>query len=220
MRPVYICTKCGVLTEETTHCGTKTRLLLSGESREKLSHLMSYLLRHNPGIVGLKMDKEGWVEISELVEAIRNKWPKGNYSWVKQEHVLAVALLDPKGRYQVEANRVRTIYGHSRELGISIQYEVDNDSKVLYHGTALKNLEKIMREGIKPMKRKYVHLTTDPRDAYEAATRHGTNTAILTIDAECLRKNGYKVYIATERIRLAEYVPPHCITAINYSSST
>lgn len=212
MKGIYKCLICGEITEEPTHCGARAKPLLSSSSREKLSRLMSYLLRHNPGIVKLKMDKEGWVNIDELVNAIRSRWRRGSYSWVAREHILAVAALDPKGRFQVEEDRIRTRYGHNRELKVQIKYEADGATKILYHGTTAESLESIMSQGIKPMSRAYVHLTTDPNDAYEVAARHGAKIVILMIDADCLRKHGYHVLIATLKIRLAKYVPPQCIT--------
>ncbi len=72
-----------------------------------------------------------------------------------------------------------------------------------------------MREGgIKPMNRKYVHLVLDPRDAYEVAIRHGNDVVILVVNADCLRKGGQQVLIATDRIRLVHYVPPQCIESV------
>ncbi|WP_367834421.1 RNA 2'-phosphotransferase [Vulcanisaeta sp. JCM 16159] len=124
---------------------------------------------------------------------------------------MAVALLDPKGRFEVRDGMIRARYGHDKSLNVNIKYEIDNEVKTLYHGTTRSALTQIMREGIKPMNRKYVHLVLDPRDAYEVAIRHGDDVVILRINADCLRKDGYQVLIATDRIRLVDYVPPHCI---------
>lgn len=211
MRGIYKCVVCGAYTEDSTHCGRQARLVINGELRSKLSHLMTYLLRHNPGAVGLSMDSEGWVRIDELVSAIRTKWNPRTYYWVTREHVMAVALMDPKGRFEVRNRMIRAKYGHSKSLNISISYEVDNEVKTLYHGTTRKALAQIMREGIRPMNRRYVHLTLSPEDAYEVALRHGREVVILRIDADCLRRSGQQVLRATDRIRLVSYVPPKCV---------
>ena len=218
MRDVYKCRRCGKYVEEPVHCGTKAELLMSGKDRLALSKLISYILRHNPGAVGLKMSSEGWVRISDLVKGIRGVWVnRDRYKWVTEEHVRALAALDPKGRFEVKEGLVRARYGHSKSLGlkVAINYEVDAESKVLYHGTTVTYLPSILKEGIKPMRRQFVHLTIDRDVACETGARHG-KPVVVVIDAECLRKLGISVLKASEVIRLAEYVPASCIK--NYFS--
>ncbi|WP_252901185.1 RNA 2'-phosphotransferase [Vulcanisaeta sp. JCM 14467] len=77
--------------------------------------------------------------------------------------------MDPKGRFEVRDGMIRARYGHNKSLNVDIRYDVDNEVSVLYHGTTKEALTRIMREGIKPMNRKYVHLVLDLRDAYEVA---------------------------------------------------
>ncbi len=67
MRAIYRCTICGAYTENSIHCGSPAKLVIDGYLRSKLSHLMTYLLRHNPKVINLLMDNEGWVGIDELV---------------------------------------------------------------------------------------------------------------------------------------------------------
>jgi RNA:NAD 2'-phosphotransferase (TPT1/KptA family) len=45
-------------------------LLLSDKDLTKLSHILSYALRHNPLKYNLMLDKEGWTSISELLIAL------------------------------------------------------------------------------------------------------------------------------------------------------
>ena len=218
MKDVYKCKRCGKYVEEPVHCGTKAELLMSGKDRLALSKLISYILRHNPSAVGLKMGSDGWVRISDLVRGIKEVWVnKERYQWVTGEHVRALAALDPKGRFEVKGDLIRARYGHSKSLGLKvvINYEVDTVSRVLYHGTTVAYLPSILKEGIKPMRRQYVHLTTDKGIACETGARHG-KPAVLVIDAECLRNSGITVLKASEVVRLAEYVPAKCIK--NYFS--
>ena len=55
--------------------------MLSDKDLAKLSHILSYALRHNPLKYNLVLDKEGWTSISELLFALSlnhyhhsNKW--------------------------------------------------------------------------------------------------------------------------------------------------
>ena len=212
MKNIYKCPLCGAYTEYSYHCNSKTKLLLDGRRRLRLSKLLSFLLRHDPQSIGLHMDREGWVNIDELVKNIKEKWiHKDLYTWLTKEHVIAIAYLDPKGRFEVYGNKIRARYGHEKRLNVNIRYEVDLRTKILYHGTIKSNLESIMKYGIRPMKRKYVHLTTDVETACETGRRHGHEPIYLIIDAECLRSLSIKIYIASRTVRLVDIVPPQCI---------
>ncbi len=210
MRNIYRCRVCGRYVEEEYHCGVKTELFLDAKRRVLLSKLMSGLLRHYPWEAGLRISSDGWVSIDELVHGIREKWRNRIlYQWVTREHVIAVALLDPKERFEVRNGYIRARYGHS--IPVTINYPaVDNPPGKLYHGTSTKSLPGILQEGIKPMKRKYVHLTIDPGDALETGRRHGI-PVLLVVDTDCLIGKGYMVYRATSKIYLVEHVPPECI---------
>ncbi len=177
---------------------------MNEKQRIKLSKLMSFILRHEPYKFNIMPDKEGFVKMDELVDAIRNV-----YSWVREEHIKEVVSRDEKGRYEIKGDKIRALYGHSYK--ITIEYEEDLESKILYHGTTKQNLDKILKEGIKPMRRQYVHLSINKEDAYITGKRHGKEVVIFVIDANCLRKRGYKIFIAGKMVRLTEYVPPDCI---------
>ncbi|RLE56373.1 MAG: RNA 2'-phosphotransferase [Thermoprotei archaeon] len=212
MPDIRRCTVCGAFTEDEVHCGKPTRIFLSGSRREMLSKLMSGLLRHFPQVVGLKLDDEGFVDIDELVEAIRKKWRNRHlYQWVTKEHVIAVAQLDPKGRFEIIGNKIRARYGHS--IRVKISYIEDREVKILYHGTAVENVPRILKEGLKPMKRMWVHLTDRFEDAVVVGKRKG-RPAVLVIDVELLRRLGHRVYRATDHIYVTDYVPPEAIREV------
>ena len=211
MKPVYKCRVCGAYTEEPVHCGRPAVLLMDGSRRLRLSKLVSFLLRHGPHEACLEPDEEGWVSIDELVEGIRRCWRNREaYQWVTREHILALAALDPKGRFEVRGGRIRARYGHSIE--VVYRYEPDpSPPPVLYHGTPRRNLASIAEKGLLPMKRRMVHLSIDPRDAYETGRRHGGDVVVLEVDTGCLRRLGIPVYRAGKTVYMAPRVPPECI---------
>ncbi len=211
MRHIYLCLGEERLAEDPAECKSGAKLLLDGARRARLSKLMSGLLRHFPGEVGLTLDKEGWVPIDELVRAVKERWRNREaYTWLRPEHVLAVATLDPKGRFEVRGRRIRARYGHS--IPVEIEYEEDRESKVLYHGTTERSYKNILREGVKPGRRLWVHLSTTLKDAVETGRRHGGRVVVLVVDADCLRKRGFRIYKASDRVRLVKHVPSECIT--------
>ena len=210
---VYRCRVCGSYTFEEKHCGQQAEYLMGDLDRIRLSKLLSCLLRHCPEEIGLRLDKEGWASIDELVNGIKNRWRRSDYSWVTKEHVLAVVSLDEKGRFEVSDGRIRARYGHSARLGLAIKYPVDPYSKVLYHGTSKSSLNSILSSGILPINRSYVHLSTNVEDACRVGARHG-EPVVLIVDAECVRSHGLEIYVASPVVRLVERVPRRCIKGV------
>ena len=165
---------------------------------------MAYILRHSPEEFGLRPDVEGFVPLDELVKALRTVYPD-----VTEDFVREIVERDAKGRYEIRGDKIRARYGHS--FPVSLNHEEDRESKVLYHGTPRRNLERILREGLKPMKRQFVHLSTSRSEALETGRRYGRDVVLLIIDADCLRRKGLKVYKAGKNVRIVEKVPPECI---------
>lgn len=212
MKSIFKCRVCNTYIEEPVHCGKEAILLLDSKKRVRLSKLISGLLRHYPWEAGIVLDRNGWVNIDELVKGIRTRWKnKEMYQWVTREHVIAVAQLDPKNRFEIRGNMIRARYGHS--IDVEIEYDGEYPEKPLYHGTSIDKLDPILHQGLKPMKRKYVHMTTSIDDALENARRHG-EPVVLEIDVACLKENKIPVYRATKTIYLAPKVPPQCIKRV------
>ncbi len=215
VKPIYRC-RDGSFTEDPGRCTGGAELLLTPEQRLRLSKLMSALLRHIPEEAGLKLDEAGWVGVRELARAIRERWRRKElYWWLRPEHIVAVALLDPRGRFQLDeaGRRIRAAYGHS--VRVELDYEPVPWEKlppVLYHGTVRQRLHSIMRCGLLPMRRIAVHLAADRATAAEVGRRHGTDVVILRVSTECLHRHGLPVRRASSKIFLVDHVPPDCIT--------
>ncbi len=175
---------------------------MDDKERIKMSKKMTYLLRHKEGFV----DKEGWVEIERLVEALR-KW----FPYVTKEHVLYVVSKDEKGRYEVKGNRIRARYGHTINVNVNLN---ESFEETLYHGTSCDVLSSIKEKGILPMRRKWVHLTKSMDEAIENAKRKGKCIVILVVDGNCLRSRGHSTYEAGKNVRVTDYVPPECIRTV------
>jgi len=185
---------------------------LSDPQLKRLSKLLSGLLRHFPEAVGIRPDDGGWIDIEMLVEAIKTKWKnKELYQWVEPRHIYEIALNDEKGRFEVRNGKIRARYGHSYK--VKIDYPGDRDVKFLYHGTTSRSLKNILKEGLKPMKRLWVHLSPTLMDAYTIALRRTGRPIILKVDAQRLREYT-PVYKASNRVYLVKYVPPDCIVEV------
>ena len=179
---------------------------MSGELRTRISRYMSYLLRHNPE--GLRMDERGYVSLSDLLEKLRRRFPQ-----VDEELVREIVEKSERRRFEIRGGRIRAVYGHS--IPVNLDLKEDKEVRVLYHGTTPEAAEKILRTGLKPMKRRWVHLSPTIDVAVRVGMRRARKPAILEIDAEKARRNGIRFYKATDQVYLTEYVPPKYIKRIN-----
>ncbi|ABP50625.1 MAG: RNA 2'-phosphotransferase [Pyrobaculum arsenaticum] len=203
---LHKCQICGAYTDEPTHCGKPAVLLLDGSTRLRVSKTLSLALRHSPAVLGLVLDSRGWGEVEAVLRGLDRAGLK-----ISREALEAVVALDDKGRFEMSNGKIRARYGHS--IDVEVEYEVDEDSASLYHGTSKDNLPFIMAVGILPMKRKFVHLATDVDTACLNAARR-PSPIVIEVDAECLRRSGVVIYIGSRKIRLAKYVPQSCIKRV------
>lgn len=77
---------------------------------------------------------------------------------------------------------------------------------VLYHGTATRFVESILREGLRPGARQYVHLSEDMAAAAAVGKRYG-KPVVLKIDALRMHQQGFRFFFAENGVWLVESVP-------------
>lgn len=82
--------------------------------KTEVSKLMSYILRHNPGEYGLTLGEEGYVDLTEFVNAINKKHP--NVTWFEIND--AVHNFKDKRRFEVNGDKIRALHGHTVKSNI------------------------------------------------------------------------------------------------------
>ncbi|MGQ9716653.1 MAG: RNA 2'-phosphotransferase [Anaerolineae bacterium] len=172
----------------------------------KLSKFLALILRHQPQRFGLKLDEEGWASLPEVLEILRGL---PNFRWATRADVLELVEKgsgDGKRRFEVDGERIRARYGHSVSLGA--EPPRCTPPPCLYHGTSPGALKHIRKEGLRPMRRQYVHFSTDPETAARVGARHAPYPVILTVRAAEAAAAGIPFYKADESVYLAKTVPP------------
>jgi putative RNA 2'-phosphotransferase len=175
-----------VVGESCPECDAPSRHVLDSERRTRLSKFVSGALRHFPDDAGLDPDTHGWVDYDELVDAVTER-----YRWAERDHLTAVVATDPKGRFERRGRRIRAAYGHS--IDVTLEATGSSVPARLYHGTARRNLDSILEEGLRPMGRQQVHLSTTPEAAREVGRRHDDDPVLLVVDAEAMDADGVDV---------------------------
>lgn len=173
------------------------------ENLTRISRYLCRLLRHEPELAQLHMDKHGWVEIEELLANVR-------------KHPLSLPLLlriveeDEKGRYRISADgrRIKCCQGHSIPWVIP-ELEEAPPPEVLYHGTTAEAVSLIYASGrIDRMNRHHVHMHPDLDMAWRSARRRkGKRGAVLIIDAAAMAREGYVFLVSENQVWFTEAVP-------------
>ncbi|MCL9812888.1 RNA 2'-phosphotransferase [Natranaeroarchaeum aerophilus] len=195
-------------------CGDAVDVVLASGRRTQLSKFLSGALRHFPDDAGLVLDERGWTTFDSVVDVVTDR-----YDWATREHVEAVVLTDPKGRFERDtgsedsyaAGRIRAAYGHSVDVNLDPGETPVPDT--LYHGTAPRHVDAILAEGLKPMSRQKVHLSGTRESALSVGERHADDPVLLVVDARRLQADGQRILkrgedvYTTDRIS-AEYLEP------------
>ncbi|MGF6876869.1 RNA 2'-phosphotransferase [Paraburkholderia sp. MM5477-R1] len=178
-----------------------------------VSRLLSKILRHEPEIVGIRLDGQGWVSIDELIRAIERTARKASapkrlrtLPAITRDVILAVVATNDKQRFSLSPDglRIRAAQGHS--IGVDLGYADMEPPAVLYHGTAWSNWESIAADGLTPQTRHAVHLSTDVDMATRVGARHG-QPLVLVVDAAQMHVDGYAFSRSDNGVWLTPAVP-------------
>lgn len=175
-----------------------------------LSKVLSHALRHEPKKYNIVLDKDGWVNIDNLIIGLRENL--NEYSGLIFEDIFEAVNASNKKRHEFKGNMIRAIYGHSTEVEINYTELIPPD--ILYHGTSKEATKLILAEGLKPMQRQYVHLSSNIDSAYIVGKRKEYHPAILSIKSGEAYSHGVSFYFAHGNVWLTEFVPSEFIHTI------
>lgn len=168
----------------------------------RLSKALSLALRHRPEDFGLELDPEGYAPLEDVLAALRVRAPDLTAADVEA----VVATVEPdKQRFTLREGWIRANYGHS--LAARIAQRPAPPPPTLWHGTHAGALETVLREGLAPMSRQYVHLTTDPALALRVGGRRG-RPVLLEVAAGRAHDAGVVFYEANARFWLVDRLGP------------
>lgn len=164
------------------------------------SKFLSYVLRHHPEELGVKLDENGFMDVSIILEKTD----------IDLETMKNIVNSNDKKRFEFSADfsKIRAVQGHSVEVDLELVPLVIEDELVLYHGTSFDLEQIILSEGLKPKSRQYCHISADIATAKTVALRHSNNITIFKIDAHKMYTDGIALYKAINGVYLAEYVDP------------
>lgn len=175
---------------------------------KQTSKFLSLVLRHAPERIGLVLDAQGWTSVDGLIA-------KANAAGVAldRDTLIDIVATSDKQRFTLspDGTRIRAAQGHSIEVDLDLSPAVP--PAVLFHGTARKNVDAILAEGLKPGKRRHVHLSPDTETARRVGMRRGA-PMIFEVDTARMHADGFVFWQADNGVWLTDTVAPAYLTLL------
>lgn len=166
-----------------------------------VSRFLSFVLRHEPEAIGLHLDREGWASVDELIAGARTRGRE-----LDAETIAEVVATNDKQRFALSADgaRIRAVQGHSVDVDLALAPIVP--PALLHHGTATRFLEAIRREGLRPLDRRFVHLSATAAAAERVGARHG-KPVVIAVRAFEAHEAGLVFHLSQNQVWLVRALP-------------
>ena len=194
-------------------CGEKGKFLMNDGELNSLGRIIAGVLRHFPEKLGVMIDGHGWVDVSEFVEAIGIS--RSGFHWLRNHHIEAIVLTDPKGRYQIDGGMVRATYGHTIDVNLDDLPLADIDE--FFYPVTEEEIDIILEGGLNPIDRKNVHLSGSIEKALEAGRVRTEEPLIIKINGAKAKKDGIKIYHAGKDVYITDRIDAKYISKVDES---
>jgi putative RNA 2'-phosphotransferase len=182
---------------------------MNDKRNTKISKFLSRILRHAPGDIGLTLEPGGWVSVADLITGAAHVGMR-----ITREELSDVVRNSDKQRFAFDESgtRIRANQGHTTE--VELHFDVTEPVGELFHGTADRNLNDILKIGILKMARHHVHLSPDVPTAYKVGKRHG-HPVVLVVDAIRMHADGHVFYLSANNVWLVDHVPAQYLRVLS-----
>lgn len=175
--------------------------MISDKQKTKISKFLSLVLRHKPETIGIKLDENGWVDVQELIL-------KSNDYGVNYDLDILKDIVETNTKKRFAFNtfmdRIRASQGHS--VNVELGYTNKQPPEFLYHGTAQKFVDSIMKTGLEKRNRQHVHLSHELETALKVGQRHG-KPFIFEVTAKQMHQDNFEFFLSENGVWLTEAVP-------------
>lgn len=183
--------------------------MISEKEITKISKLLCLVLRHQPDVLKIELDEQGWTDVPILIEKLKNQFP--NFD----DKVLDfVVENNNKKRFAFNDNKskIRASQGHTIKVELGYTAQIPPD--ILYHGTAEHFLDSILKTGIQKQQRHHLHLSKSLETALNVGQRHG-KVVVLEVNAAKMQEDGYQFFVSENQVWLTDFVPIKYFNILN-----
>jgi 2'-phosphotransferase len=173
----------------------------------KISKTMSYVLRHGAKELGIAMDDEARILVSDLLAL-------PNMSKVSIDELMQVVDNNDKKRFEVQTVNgnlmIRAVQGHSKTFNDIIDEEKLLDEIIVplekcIHGTDSNAWEIIKKDGLKPISRMHIHCAiSEPEDKQIISGMRTSAKVLIYIDMKKAMDDGIKFYLSKNKVILTK----------------
>lgn len=158
------------------------------------------MLRHRPELIGIHLDEGGWVAVDELLAGLA-----AHGTPMTRAQLERIVSTSDKQRFALRGGRIRASQGHS--VPVDLGLTPVPPPAVLFHGTPERNVEPILRDGLRRGARHHVHLSPDVATATRVGARRG-RSRVLAVDAAAMSRDGWVFLRSENGVWLVDAVPP------------
>jgi putative RNA 2'-phosphotransferase len=181
---------------------------MNEKQKNNSSRFLSLVLRHKPETIGIQLDENGWVSVDILLKKMNTFGKKIDFKSLEN---MVETNNKKRFAFNEDKTKIRANQGHS--IKVKLGYEAQKPPKILFHGTASRFVESILRTGLEKRNRHHVHLSKDKDTAINVGSRHG-KPVIFEVMAEEMYENGSEFFISQNGVWLTDNVPSEYLRLI------
>ena len=174
----------------------------------KISKMLSLVLRHKPGSIGLTLDEQGWADVVLLIQKMNDKGFAINSAVLQQ-----VVAINNKKRFAYNDDKTKTRANQGHSIDVDLGYTTHTPPEILFHGTGSQFVSDILQQGLLKMNRHHVHLSADVETAEKVGQRKG-KPVILQINSLQMHNEGIDFFVSANNVWLTDHVPPEYISIL------
>lgn len=171
----------------------------------KISKAMSYILRHGAKDLGIPMDDNARILVSDLLS-------QPNFRNVTTEMIENIVDNNDKKRFEMETINgnlmIRAVQGHSKEFSdvideTKLMDEITVPLEKCIHGTDKKAWKLIQSDGLRPQSRMHIHCAvSEPEDGQVISGMRMSTAVMIYIDMKKAMDDGIKFYLSKNKVIL------------------
>lgn len=173
-----------------------------------ISKMLSLVLRHNPGSIGISLDENGWTEVKKLIQQMN----KNGFN-LTREMLVEIAETNEKQQFAFNPAKTKIRFGAGQPVHNEPGFPSKTPPKILYYGASTQHLEAIFADGLLKRSKNFVALCTTPEAAIEGHKRG--KPVVLIIESGKMHKDGIKFYVNEESAFITDHVPAKYIKLHN-----
>ena len=167
---------------------------------EDLAKVLTFLLCHRPDEFGLVLDREGFISVKQLLQALAGE---PGFAHVRRHHLEQLAGLMQPPRFELAGDRIRGLTpapANLRRTGVT-------PPALLYIAISPKAHERVFESGLKAPGERELVLAHTKELALKLGRRRSPDPVMVTVQAQAASRAGVAMENYGEELCLAREIP-------------